>query len=52
MNIELLLSTKKRTDTMIEQRKTKPQETLELKMDKQTQNFSFSPPIILVEEEK
>ena len=37
---------------MIEQTGTKPQETLEYKMDKQTQTFSFNPPIILVEEGK
>ena len=37
---------------MIEQTKTKPQETLEFKMNKQMQTFSFSPPIILIEESK
>ena len=37
---------------MIEQTKTKPQETLEFKMNKQTQTFSFNPPINLVEEGK
>ena len=37
---------------MIEQTKTKPQETLESKMNKQTQTFSFSPPINLLEEGK
>ena len=37
---------------MIEQTKTRPQETLELKMDKQTQTFSFDPPINLIEEDK
>ena len=49
---ELLLLTKKHTDTLIENTKTKPQETLEFKMNKQTQNFSFNPPINLVEEGK
>ena len=37
---------------MIEQTKTKPQEILEFKMNKQRQTFSFSPPINLVEEDK
>ena len=37
---------------MIEQTKTKPQETLEFKMHKQTQTFSFYPLINLVEEGK
>ena len=32
--------------------KTKPQETLEFKMIKQMQTFSFNPPINLVEEDK
>ena len=52
MNIELLLLIKKHTDTLIEQTKTKPQETLEFKMNKQMQTFSFNPPINLVEEGK
>ena len=52
MNNELLLLIKKHTDTLIEQTKTKPQETLEFKMDKPMQTFSFSPPINLVEEGK
>ena len=39
-------------DTLIEQTKTKPQETLEFKMNKQMQSFSFNPPINLVEEGK
>ena len=51
MNNELLLLIKKHTDTLIEQTKTKPQETLEL-MNKQMQSFSFNPPINLVEEGK
>ena len=49
MNYELLLLIKKHTDTLIEQTKTKPQEILEFKMNKQTQMFSFNPPINLVE---
>ena len=52
MNNELLLLIKKHTDTLIEQTKTKPQETLEFKMNKQMQNFSFNPPINLLEEDK
>ena len=52
MNIELLLPIKKHTDTLIEQTKNRPQETLEFKMNKQMQTFSFSPPINLIEEGK
>ena len=50
MNNELLLLTKKHTDTLIQQTKTKPQETLEFKMNKQMQTFSLNPPKNLVEE--
>ena len=52
MNNELLLLIKKHTDTLIDQTKTKPQETIEIKMKKQIQFFSFNPPINLVEEAK
>ena len=52
MNNELLLLIKKHTDTLIENTKTKPQETIEFKMNKQMQTFSFNPPINLVEEGK
>ena len=52
MNNELLLLIKKHTDTLIEQTKTKPQETLEFKMNQQMQTFSFNPSINLVEEDK
>ena len=52
MNILLLRLNKKRTDTLIDQTKTKPQETLEFKMNKQMQIFSFSPPLNLVGEGK
>ena len=52
MNNELLFLIKKHTDTLIEQTRTKPQEVLEFKMNKQMQTFSFSPPINLVEEGK
>ena len=37
---------------MTEQTKTKPQETLEFKLNKQMQTFSFNPPINLFEESK
>ena len=50
MSNELLLLIKKHTDTLIKQTKTKPQDTLEFKMNKQMQSFSFQPPINLVEE--
>ena len=52
MNIELLLLIKKHTDALIEQTKTKPQETLEYKMNKQMQTFSFNLPINISEEAK
>ena len=37
---------------MIEQTKTKPQETLEFKMNKQKETFSFNPSINLIKEGK
>ena len=52
MNNELLLLVKKHTDMLIEQTKTRPQETLEIKMNKQMQTFSFNPPTNLIEEDK
>ena len=52
MNNELLLLIKKHTDTLIENTRTRPQETLEFKMNKQMQTFSFNRPINLVEEDK
>ena len=52
MNNELLLLIKKHTDTLIERTRTKPQETLEFKMNKQMQTISFNPPINLIEESK
>ena len=52
MNNELLLLNKKHTDILIEQTKTKPQDTLDFKMDKQSQTFSFNTPINLFEEGK
>ena len=48
----MLLIIKKRTSTLIEQTKTKPQEALEFKINKQMQTFSFNPPISLLEEGK
>ena len=50
MNNELLLLIKKQSDTFFQQTKTKPQETHEFKMNKQTQTFSS--PINLLEEDK
>ena len=52
MNNELLLLIKKYTHTLIEQTKTKSQETLEYKMNKQMETFTFPPPISLGEEGK
>ena len=52
MNNELLLLIKKHTDTLIQQTKTKPQETLEFKMTQSKQTFSFNPPINLFEQDK
>ena len=52
MNNELLLLIKKHTDTLIEQTRTRPQETPEFKMDKQKQTFSFNPPLNLFKEGK
>ena len=52
MNNQVLLFIKKQTDILIQQTKIKPQETLEFKMNKQMQTFSFNPPINLVEEGK
>ena len=37
---------------LVEQTKTKPQETLEFKLNQQMQTFSFSPPKNLIEEGK
>ena len=45
----MLLLIKQQTDTLIEQTKTKPQETLEFEVNKQMQTFSFNPPINLLE---
>ena len=52
MNHDILLLIKNYTDTLIEKTKTKPQETLENKMKKQIEAFSFNPPINSTEEGK
>ena len=52
MKNELLLLIKKHTNTLIKATKTKPKETLEFKMNKQMQAFSFTPPRKLLEEGK
>ena len=52
MNNEFLLSFRKHTVTLIEQTKTKPQETREFVMNKQMQIFSFNLPTNLVEKRK
>ena len=52
MNNELLLLIKEHTDTHIDQTKTKPQETLQFKLIKQMETFSFSRPIYLDKEGK
>ena len=52
MNNELLLLIKKHTETLIEQTKTKPQETPEFKMIRPKQTFSFNSLINLVGEGK
>ena len=46
----MLLLIKKHTDTLIEQTKTKPQETLEFKMNKQMQIFRLTHQLFLVGE--
>ena len=52
MNNETLLLFKKDTVSLVEQTKSRPQETLELKMNEQMKRFSFNPPIIFSEEGK
>ena len=44
MITELSFLFKKHSDIVIEQTKTKPQETLKFKLNKQMETFSFSPP--------
>ena len=48
----MLLLIKKHTDTLIQQTNTRLQETLEIKIKKRMQTFSFNPPINLIEEDK
>ena len=52
MNNELLLLIKKHTGTLIEQTKTRPQETLYFVLKKKMETFSFNPPLNLVKEGK
>ena len=52
MNNELLLLIKKLTDILNEQTKTKPQETLEFKKNRQMEILCFSPPLNSIEESK
>ena len=52
MNNELKFLMEKHTDTLIEPTRTRPQETLEFKMENQMEKVSFSTPINLVEEGK
>ena len=49
MNNELLLLIRKRTDRLIEQRKTCHEETLEFKLIKKMETFSLNPPVNVVE---
>ena len=50
MKNELSVLIQKHTNSLVEQTITRPQETLEFKVDMQMQTFSFSPPINLIEE--
>ena len=52
MNNEFLLLNKKHTDTLIEQTRTKAQETLEFKMIRSVETFSFNRSLNLIEEGK
>ena len=52
MNIELLVSITKHTNTSITQTQTKPQETPEFKLNKQLDFFSFHSPTSLSDEQK
>ena len=45
-----MLFIEEHTDTLLEQTKTKPQQTLEFEQNKQNEPFSFNPPINLFEE--
>ena len=48
----LLISITKNCQTLFAQTKTKPQETLEFKMGKQMQTFSFNTPIKIIRTRK
>ena len=50
MDNEKLVLNKKHTDTLIEKTKTKLQEILDFKLNKQMETFLFSPPKNLSEE--
>ena len=52
MSNTLLFLFKEHTDTHIEQRKTKTQENLKLKLNRQLNNFSYCPPSNLTEQGK
>ena len=52
MNNELFFLTKKQTETLIQQTKTKLQETLKIITKKQMATFSFSPAVTSGEEGK
>ena len=43
MNTEMLVLIKKHTDKVNEQTKSPPQETLEIKLNRQIETFCFSP---------
>ena len=51
MKNKLLLLFKKRTDKLIEQTKSRQQETPELKMNQQIETLSFNPPVDFYEKE-
>ena len=52
MNDKLLLLIEKHTDTLLQNTRTHPQETLDFKMNRQMEPFSFNPPMNLIEENK
>ena len=49
MNNDSILLIKKLFDTLIVETKSRPQETLEFKQNKQTESFICNPPISLAE---
>ena len=49
---DLILLIKKHIATLIEQSKTKPEETLEFELNRQMESFSFSPELNFFEEKK